>query len=227
MFQDILHGSTAAMAVMPLIGPAIYRKNCSQGAVLPENTLRAHYKGVLGLSFSFVPTVVLQTSVKGLLSHDFDPFPSAVAAGGVSALVVCPAEGVMIQQQKTKVGYEAALKTLINRGAFFRGLSLTIAREGSFAGAYLGAAPILKQRFEERGASEGVAQLTAGLVAGVVAAAIGQPCDTLKTRVQGNLSLKVGLWEGLTSPGIMKGLRWRLACVVIATTLMPFIQEKL
>ncbi len=227
MFHDIVLGSLSAVSVVPFIQPMVYRKNLEQGSGNLERSVKAHYRGCRGFAASFVPTVALQTAVNGSLSKYLDPLSSAVIAGLFSAVIVCPAEAVMIQQQLTNKSYQATVKTLWQRRAFFRAFTMTAVREGGFSGAYLGLTPLFKRKFLEMGASEGGAQIGAGIAAGLISATVGQPCDTYKTQVQQNFSLRINLWRGITQQGAFLGLKWRCAMAVISTIGIPSVQEKL
>jgi hypothetical protein len=239
--QNVVVGSISGMSAVSMIQPMIYFKNRMQSKVAQEGKSatqfkgfeknpRVWYRGVGGFAASFAPTVAIQTAANGIFSNMWGPFFAASAAGITSAVVVCPAEGIMIQQQKTgKAFWETAKHVYSAYGAqgFYRAFIPTAIREGAFTAAYLGAAPVMKEKMHSFGVNEWVAQVAAGTVAGAIAAGVSHPFDTFKTQTQGDLSLKMPMMKGLFQKSAFAGFGWRVAMIATATTVMPFVQEKL
>ena len=131
----------------------------------------------------------------------------------MSALVVCPADMLIIQQQKTGLSLAAQVNAISSEfgwGKFRKGLLPAIGRESLFTGGYLGLAPVLRGLLvktnpaifaegggggtggatEVRGKDKGnfASLLASSLMAGVTAGVLTHPIDTIKTRMQGDLT---------------------------------------
>ncbi len=136
----------------------------------------------------------------------------------------------MIQQQKTGKSYlETARRIYSANGAlgFYRAFIPTAIREGAFTAAYLGATPIMKKKMHSFGINEYVAQVIAGTVAGTLAAVISHPFDTFKTQKQRDFSMKTPMIKSIFQKTAFAGLGWRIPIVATATTMIPFVTEKL
>ena len=239
-WQNVTVGSISAMSAVLMIQPMIYFKNAAQSRVLEgdksakvngqsKNLLR-YYKGAGGFAASFAPTIAMQTAINGVFSSWCDPFIAATAAGACSAMVVCPAEGVMNLQQKTSKSFFEITKHIYSSyGAvgFYRAFGATAIREGAFTGAYLSGAPRIKKEIEAFGVGEGVAQVLAGSIAGTIAACLSQPFDTFKTQKQRDFTMETPMRSVIFQTAAFTGIGWRIAMVATATTVMPFVQEKL
>ena len=239
--QNIFVGSISGMSAVSIIQPMIYFKNLQQSRVAQEGKSvtvfkgfeknpRVWYRGVGVFAASFAPTVAIQTTAKGILSKIWDPLVAASVAGMISAIAVCPAELIMIQQQNTgKNFWETAKHVGSNYGVrgFFRGLLPTGIREGVFTTAYLGATPMLKEKVRSLRVNEWVAQGIAGTIVGIVVAAISHPFDTFKTQKQGNFSMQKSMIKAIFEKAAFAGFGWRTGMVITATTLIPLVQEKL
>jgi Mitochondrial carrier protein len=239
-WQNVFVGSVSGMSAVSMIQPMIYFKNVKQAKAAQGNSAtqskgfeknpRVWYRGVGGFATSFAPTVAIQTAANGVFSNVWSPFFAASAAGIASAIVVCPAEGIMIQQQKTGKGFwETAKQIYASYGArgFSRAFIPTAIREGVFTAAYLGATPTMKEKMHSFGVNEWAAQIMAGTVAGAVAAGISHPFDTFKTQKQGDFSMKMSMIKAIFQKTAFAGFGWRVAMIVTATTVMPLVQEKL
>lgn len=135
-----------------------------------------------------------------------------------------------VKRKNTPASFWQTAKHLYsNHGiqGFYRALIPTAIREGAFTAAYLGAAPMLKEKMQSFGVYEWVAQMVSGAVAGTAAAGISHPFDTYKTQKQGDFSMKTGMTKAIFQKTAFAGLGWRVAMVTTATTVMPFVQEKL
>ena len=137
------------------------------------------YRGVLVNAASIGPISAFQYATNGALTHLHRNFTSsssssssregekqqsrrattaaeslgiAAATGALSALVVAPAELVMIAQQTTGLGLGATVSSLARHGgvpAFWRGLSATCMREVGWVVGFLGLAPTIKAALRE------------------------------------------------------------------------------
>jgi hypothetical protein len=240
-WQNVFVGSISGMSAVSIIQPMIYFKNATQARAAEggksvvqvksfEKNPRVWYRGVAGFAASFAPTVAIQTAANGIFANVWNPFFAASAAGIISAVVVCPAEGVMIQQQKTGNNFwQTAKYVYTNYGVqgFYRAFVPTAIREGAFTAAYLGAAPMMKEKMQSFGVNEWVAQMVAGVIAGTGAAGVSHPFDTFKTQKQGDFSMKMSMIKAVFQKTAFAGFGWRVAMIATATTVMPFVQEKL
>lgn len=235
--NNVWKGSAGGICAVGFIQPLIYFKNLNQIKANSSNSnglknsfsLRVLYRGCGGFAASFIPTTALQTSTKGFLQNcGLDPFVSSVGAGVASSLVVCPAEGIMIQQQKTGENF---LKTAIfvwnNYGVrgFFRGLAPTAVREGAFTAAYLTGVLKMKEILEKAGLPQVPAQLLAGASVGTAAAVTSQPFDTLKTLRQNDLVNSIKMGQVIFDRAAFSGLPYRIGMVTVATITISSVSQ--
>jgi hypothetical protein len=228
--QNFVVGPISAMAAVIFIQPMIYMKNQLQSAEHKrfEKNPRILYRGVGGFAMSFAPTIAVQTVANGLFANFFNSLLSAAAAGIVSAIVVCPAEGIMIQQQKSGQGFLKTVKAIKAKSIFFffKGIGSTGVREGLFSAAYLGATPMLKEKIQFYGIPEWGAQMLAGIISGSLAATFSHPFDTVKTRMQRDFSQTFSI-KAIFKKSAFAGLGWSIPMVSTATIIIPYVQEKL
>jgi hypothetical protein len=234
-WQNVFVGGVSGITTISIIQWMMYFKVVQQANSATESKFvwnpRVWYRGFGSIAGSFVPTVAVQTAANGiftsLLPH---PILAAGAAGMVSAIIVCPAEGIMIQQQKTGKNFWAATLVIQKQHGYlgiYRAFIPTAMREGSFAASYLGLVPLLKEKFKKQGMNEGLAHMLAGTVSGVFSAVISHPIDVYKTQKQWDLAIKNFQLKALLHAGPFAGLGWRTAIIVTASTVIPFIQENL
>lgn len=230
ILENTAIGGISGAITVGIVQPMISLKNYAQTDTKVPLNPRLWYRGVYGLAASYTPSVILQTITHGFLSDFISPLYASVYAGAISAAVVCPAEGIMIQQQKmSRSFWDAASGIYAHYGikGLYRGLIPTAAREGAFTAGYLGVVPALKEKLKDLGLYDWQAQIGAGITAGTTASVISHPFDTYKTRLQANYSYKESLLKGLVQADAFKGLGWRTALIATATTVMPYLQEKL
>jgi len=197
--------------------------------------VRRVYTGGLGVAVSFVPTIALQTVAEMGFSYYMGSskaakLAAATLAGVASALVVCPAELIMNQQQKNEMGFwYTARKVHSSYGlsGFYRSFLPTAGREGVFTGAYLGGVLLLKEQLQTMGMGELSAQFLSGVIVGPVAAVVSHPLDTYKTVMQRDFSLKDSFVAVVSRGKPLAGLAWRVGMVTTVTTLVPFVQKNL
>lgn len=223
-YRDVAVGSASAISAVPFIQPLIFFKNRAQAGSSrqPIGGFRTVYRGGAGFAASFAPTTAIQTAACGIFSKSMDPFSAATAAGVVSAIAVCPAERIMIQQQNRQMSYTDTVREIYNvcgvKG-FYRGFIPTVVREGVFSAAYLGGAPAVKEKLVDYGMSPFMAQLGAGIAVGSPAAILSHPFDTLKTQMQKEMT---GPMPSLRTP--FAGIGWRVVTTAVATTVMPYVK---
>jgi len=168
------------------------------------------YRGTFIAASSIAPITAIQFSVNAAVKDKLSAMPAAgsapkgeeasapfvlvassATAGVASALVQSPCQLVEINQQKHGGTMVAMAKRVLGeygpRG-FFRGLSMTMAREGIFCTSYMATSPLLAGRLREDLQMEKASSEAAGAVlAGTAGATLTHPADTLKTRIQGDL----------------------------------------
>ncbi len=236
-FQNLFVGSIAGVSAVSIIQPMIYFKNVTQAqaannaqVVKFEKNPGAWYRGFFGFASSYAPTIALQMAANGVFENYCHPFMAAMGAGSFSAVIACPAELMMTQQQQTgETFWKTAAYVFKNHGiqGFYRAALETSIREAVFTGAYLGAAPVLKEKMRAYGMNEWVAQILAGCIAGTIAAAVSQPFDTFKTQKQSNFALKMSIKQGICQKTAFAGFKWRVRMIIIATIVMSLVKEKL
>ncbi len=210
-------------------GKSISAKASSWRGIVGNLNPRVLYRGFGGFAASFAPIVALQTGANNFFAGFCNPFFASIAAGVVSAVVVCPSEGIMRQQQQTGSPFWKTAKTIYaNYGVqgFFRGFVPTAIREGAFTAAYLGATPRLKDYMRSQGVNEWETQVAGGVISGTVAAVISHPFDTHKTRRQSDFSNNSSMARAIFKKSAWAGLSWRISMIATATTIMSFVQEK-
>lgn len=229
--RSVLYGGIAGTSAVPIIQSLIYFKNIEQSAKMSySHDPRVWYRGVGGFAFSYIPTTAIQTSAKEAFSKKVNPIFASASAGIVSSVVVCPFEGIMIQQQASGKSFLATVRHMYSHKgvmSFARGFLPTEVREGAFASAYLGAAPGIKKKMVEKEYTEFVSCTTSGIVAGTVAAVISQPFDTYKTKRQQSFKFDEPIFRTIFNRSSFKGLKWRIGMVSIASIVIPLVQEKI
>jgi len=229
--QNIFVGGGTGAAAVTVLQPMLYYKNEIQAGNKPKLILdpRILYRGGGGFAASFPPSIAIQNLFTGLFSKWMDPLPASAAAGGISASVVCPAELVMIQQQKTGKSFMKTAQAIYSQfgiKGFFRGAFPTVLREGVSSASIFSGVPAIKEQLLSQGWSEGPAQVVAGIIVGPFAATASISPDSLKTRMQRDFSFKPSVTKELFSTNALKGLGWRATIMSTAVTAIPFLKEK-
>merc|ERR1719401_1751210 len=116
---------------------------------------------------------------------------SGFAAGFASCVVASPFELLMTQQQLRGGSIGANSYRLLAGGPNYslRGLMPTCFREGIFAAAYLGLAPVIRQKLGEAapGTNQEALRVVAAVGSAAVCGALSHPFDTVKTCMQGDV----------------------------------------
>jgi hypothetical protein len=150
-----------------------------------------------------LPITATQFGMNKLLEQSFDKTlgPSgeghtraiaiAMGAGACSAAFSCPAEMVMIQQQKSGMGLLAETKQIISKyglaPGMYKGLAPTVIRESLYVAGYIGIVPIFREKCSHIPVlkdTPGAPLVASGVAAGLLATVSTQPVDTIKTRMQ-------------------------------------------
>lgn len=156
------------------------------------------YRGLVINAASMAPITATQFGTNRLMENviqsytgapvnSLGRFGCAAIAGGVSAFIGSPSELIIIQQQRSGRALAAEVRNFLSRHAphcIYRGITACIARETMYAAGYLGLCPVLNDALRKQGYTAGTSLLVSGMTGGIFAAAMSQPFDTMKTRMQ-------------------------------------------
>ena len=223
-----LVGGLAGSIETCITQPSVYWKTVLQRGVPLSLDPRVMYRGVVVNVCSIGPISAVQyggyaslRNVYNMLIENVDdaadprkkaqpislPAELGISAlsGVLSAVVVSPAELVMISQQRFGNSLKAAAAEVIRKNGVrgvFRGIVPTAAREGGWTLGFIGIAPSVKEMFMDDSRyfshHEIQASAAASVVAGQFAATITQPFDTIKTMMQSD--------RGITEPMRFKNM---------------------
>jgi len=183
--------------------PIITWKYCNQEGRKFPSTIPGWWRGGIVQSSSVAPITAFQVMVNGMLEKlvtggrrdvtAMENIYTAMLAGAASGLIYCPADLMVIQQQKLNMSAPDAFKHL--RGLFgnlfwTRGLLSTAGREAAYTSGYLGLAPVAFLTAREYISNEPLAMICSGIFAGTIAALVSHPLDTGKTVVQADIGKK-------------------------------------
>lgn len=195
-------GAVAGIADITGIQWAYYLKNARQQGLPLTCNPRVLYRGYLANCINIAAGTCFQFSFNGVLENALTNAgsrkPSAVEqvgsgfiAGFASGIVAAPAELVMTQQQIKGGSLGSHVSNILALGpmACLRGLAPTCIREGVFASAYLGLAPVLRTKLGETmpGTNEEVLRILAAVGGAAVCGVLSHPFDTIKTCMQGDV----------------------------------------
>jgi hypothetical protein len=206
--QHTAIGGLAGLIEVAIMQPTVMVKNCLQESrPFPANPI-TYYRGLFINCGAMGPIIATQfgvnRSIEGMVKPlraggkltNADTIGMAMMAGATSSFVGCPAEYLMIAQQRTGMSLLDALKSNVSSlGAktLFRGLGATMSRESIYAASYMGGVPILREKLNSIGSiadMPGAAFLVSGITAGTIATVLTHPSDTIKTRQQAFPDLK-------------------------------------
>jgi hypothetical protein len=200
--------------------------------VYSSSGLRGFYKGFSApfMAQGLYKAVIFGTnsyisSHLSFLNSSVSSFISGMVAGAVNAFIVSPVELIRNQQLLDKSKQQAhttvfqCLRNIISQRGYlglYRGLSMTIARDGLGLGIYFLTYKLLRERLEDSIPS----RLVAGSCAGIMFWASVLPLDTLKSMIQSaelstqpRLSHILKSLQLLSGPGIFRRLyvSWPIA----------------
>lgn len=198
--------------------PMVSWKNALQQGQPISFSPAVMYRGTLVNATSIAPITAIQFGVAGALTKvlagdgrqltNSEKLGTSLAGGAVSAVIVCPADMIIIQQQKSGFSLMQQVNSIVNQhGAFklSKGLLPAIGRESLFVGGYLGLAPIVRSMLvaakpdmfaneagpiSAHGEKEGnfASLVVSAMLAGSAAGVLTHPIDTVKTRLQSDLA---------------------------------------
>jgi len=223
--------------------PIITWKYCTQEGRKFPTTIPGWWRGGIVQSSSVAPITAFQVMVNGLLEKlvtggrrdvtSIENIYTAMLAGAASGLIYCPADLMVIQQQKLNMSAPDAFRHL--RGLYgnlfwTRGMLSTAGREAAYTSGYLGLAPVAFLTAREYINNEPLAMVCSGIFAGTIAAMVSHPLDTGKTVMQADIARKqyptalaairsYYSMYGITSlykGGFARVLRVVNACIIVA-----------
>lgn len=246
-------GGLSGMIEVAIQQPLISWKNAVQDMRPVHLDPRILYRGVLINAASIAPINGLQFGVNTFLEEKLAVngelsggarTGTATLAGAISGVVTCPAELLMIQQQKWGGSLSERFRAVMHQdgvSSLTRGMAPTIVREAVFTGAYLGVVPVMREQLvaswpETFGEKPVTSMVVSSVTAGIAAAVLTQPFDTVKTRMQANLaepSLRSmartahGMWKEGGARVLFRGLLPRAQRVTFAVFILGECQERL
>jgi len=231
-----------------------YWKNASQQGLpftlSPSVLYRGYGANVLNNGFCVMSQFYLNGIIKNAITggtdrplSDAEQIGAGVAAGAASGVVCGPIELVMIQQQVKGGGLIGTAIDMVKAGpsTFFRGTGAMMAREGIYAGGFLGAMPVTRTWVQKTfpdsaGKTEDTARFTAAFIAGPACGFLSHPPDTVKTCLQGDIEQATFKGYGATVKTIIDtkgfgalwaGFPWRLFRQCCCLILFDKIQSEL
>lgn len=216
--QNLIFGGLCGIADVSLLQSCNYWKNAQQQGLPftlnPAVLYRGYFANVTNNAFCIASQFYLNgvylkmvTGGRTRSLSDLEKIGGGVFAGALSGVVCSPIELVMIQQQRRGGSLLGTTGEMMRGGArmFFRGTLAMSAREGIYAGGFLGFMPVTRQYIQNKypdsiGKTEDSARFAAALIAGPLVGMASHPPDTLKTCMQGDV-------EQVTYKGYSQTLR--------------------
>lgn len=211
--ENLAFGGLCGLTDVTLLQSTNYWKNAVQQGLPftlnPAVLYRGYSANVANNAFCIAAQFFLngqyQRAVTGGVDRpltDSEKIGGGVFAGALSGVVCGPIELVMIQQQRKGGGLAGTAIDMLKGGHFFRGTLAMCAREGIYAGGFLGAMPVVREYIQRNykdsvGKTEESARFTAAFCAGPICGLLSHPPDTLKTCMQGDV-------EQITYKGYMQ-----------------------
>lgn len=158
--QNTALGVAAAFIEGVILQPTLYWKNARAMKLPFTLDPRVIYRGTGASIFNEMQMMGLQFGITGFFNKIFandsgsmsvsNTFISAILGGVITATFSCPVELVMIQQQKhsgSLIGtpIRIAKQFGVGSGGLFRGLTLTMTRDGIYVAGMLGMTPLMQQ----------------------------------------------------------------------------------
>jgi len=247
-------GLLCGTADVCLLQPTNYWKNAQQNGMPFSLSPAVLYRGIsaniLNNGFCVMSQFFLNGVVKKLMLGDAvrelsnaEKIGAGVTAGALSGVVCGPIELIMIQQQAKGGGLlETAIKMAqAGPSTFFRGTLAMMAREGIYAGSFLGMMPVMREQFRQMypdsiGKTEDSARFSAAFLCAPIGGMLSHPPDTVKTCMQGDIE---GLkYKGYTATAnavikergmsaLWAGYPWRCFRQLVALVMFDKIQSEL
>jgi len=237
-----------------LLQPTNYWKNAQQNGMPFSLSPAILYRGVLANTLNNGFCVMSQFFINGQLKKlmvgdanrdlsNAEKIACGVSSGALSGIVCGPIELVMIQQQAKGGGLVGTAIEMAQAGpsTFFRGTLAMMAREGIYAGSFLGLMPVMREQIrtsypESIGKTEDSARLSAALICAPIGGIASHPPDTIKTCLQGDIEQAKFKGYGETTRLVVKerglhalwaGYPWRCFRQIVALMMFDKIQADL
>lgn len=202
--ENAVIGITVSFPIIGVCQPLVYLKTASQqGIRLTMNPAMLYRGAMANLINEFGMNggqFVLNGMTQKMINRNSEPTyfkqnVAAAAAGAISAIFVSPLELVMIQQQRHGGSMMSTVKSILNSSGaatLGRGLVSTTIRETTYTMGALGIAPCVKHFLQTSDLKlhPTISQGLGSILGGTFAALISHPFDTVKTCMQGDLSLR-------------------------------------
>ncbi|KAL1520639.1 hypothetical protein AB1Y20_022212 [Prymnesium parvum] len=219
-------GLICGTADTTLLQSTNYWKNASQQGLPFTLNPAVLYRGYLANTLNNGFCVMSQFYINGLVKKallgdatrelsDVEKIAAGVTSGALSGIVCGPMELIMIQQQRKGTGLLTTTANVIKAGpsTFFRGTGAMMAREGIYAGGFLGVMPVTRQWIRDNmpdslGRSDDSARFAAAMIAGPMCGFASHPPDTIKTCMQGDIEHSVYKGYGQTLNKIVTTKGW-------------------
>jgi len=204
--SPVQHASIGA--VVGSVEQSIMRPSVFWKTELQQNRFDIHravnprfcYRGLPMAVVGIAPITCIQFGTNSAVLHslasrrgsscditDSDRLAAGVIAGMTSAVMQSPCQLVEVNQQN----HGGTISTMARRiyavhgiGGFFRGVTMTMGREGIFCSSYIALNPLVQKRLKEKGVADSQASAYAAVATGTFGALLSHPADTLKTRLQ-------------------------------------------
>jgi hypothetical protein len=210
MTKNLTAAENAAMGALggwvdvTLLQATNYWKNAAQQGLPFERNPKVLYRGYFVNALSNSSCVMVQFAATGLIQQliaggqdrklsNVEQIGSALTSGYVSGFLCSPLELAMIQQQRKGGSLVGTTGNLLAGGpsTVTRGTLSTCLRESLNCGCYLGIMPICRQKiqtlFPSIASSDDKCRLAAALACGPLCVMLGNPADTVKSCMQGDI----------------------------------------
>lgn len=240
-FEQYTIGAITALFEVSVTNPLfIMKTNLQQSMPIPWH-IKGLYRGAVANAVSFMPITATQVGGAQWLEKTFfsastykEKIISAFLAGGVSSLLCCPVERIMLLQNNTpNLSITNAVKMQMKQyglSGLFVGQTATALREGFFSTFFVAVTPVLKSMLMPYLPNDNVATVTAGFLSGSLAAVISHPVDTIKTTQQSLYPKSLGFFKTAQAIGpthLFNGLLSRSSSVILSVVLMSWMREQL
>lgn len=243
-------GAVAGIADITGIQWAYYLKNARQQGLPLTLNPRILYRGYGANCINIGAGTCFQFAFNGMLEAALtdgsrkltaaEQLASGFVAGFASGIVAAPAELVMTQQQVKSGSLSSNVSRIVCAGpaACLRGLTPTCFREGIFASAYLGLAPVLRSKLGEKmpHTNEEALRVLAAIGGAAVCGALSHPFDTVKTCMQGDVERKEygtvrqsakAIWARGGLGALYRGIEFRFVRQVWQVWVLDLLRVKL
>eukprot|EP00055_Hartaetosiga_balthica_P010274 m.43399 g.43399 ORF g.43399 m.43399 type:complete len:276 (-) comp7107_c0_seq3:508-1335(-) len=239
LFHDLVAGVISGTVEVCILQPTLYMKTASQSNLPLSWDPRVLYRGVetsilnmalmTGIQFPLVSVVEKFVVADHSAPTTTEKVTSSFIGGWISGIVCGPLELTMINQMANKGHSLISMSSqLVKQHGFSimgRGVITASGREAIYTAGYIGLGPALVKKFQTEGYSRGQSAVAGAVIAGVVSSVISHPIDTIKTKMQRDVTGEVYKTIRQTAATIFKegglsafylGAPWRVGRTVCA-----------